>query len=221
MKVKGKCIGCNTLYSVATAGRHLSACPKIADILQSANSKAVPAYLLKASFPDLPAAYWMFLTIPATATLNLLDHFLRETWLECCGHLSMFTIEGYRYSSDPYEHVLSMSKRIDKIFIPGLRLDYVYDFGSSTDLEIKIIDRVEKCPDKQVTLLMQNEPPPFECELCSKSAEIICSICEETTCASCSKRHGCVKKEKDTYMLMPLVNSPRAGVCGYEGGGDY
>jgi hypothetical protein len=220
MKVKGRCTGCNTLYSASSAARHLSACPKIAHILQSASSKTGPGYLLKASFVHLPAAYWMFLTIPANGTLELLDHFLRGTWLECCGHLSMFTIEGYRYSSHPYDGDLSMKKRIDKVFTPGLCLDYVYDFGSSTDLEIKVIDKVEKCPDKQVTLLIQNKPPLFECELCPKSAEIICSICGETTCTSCSKRHGCAKKERETYMLMPLVNSPRAGVCGYEGRGD-
>lgn len=220
MKVQGRCIGCNKLYSAASAGRHLVACSKINHILQSATSKTGPGYFLKASFVHLPAAYWMFLTVPVNETLELIDRFLRETWLECCGHLSMFTTEEYRYSSHPYDGDLSMKKRIDKIFTPEQRLDYVYDFGSSTDLEIKVIDKVEKCPQSQVTLLMQNEPPPFECELCPKSAEIICSICGETTCISCSKRHGCAKEERDTYMLMPLVNSPRAGVCGYEGRGD-
>ena len=37
-------------------------------------------------------AYWLFLEMDHSAKLEDLDHFLRETWLECCGHLSTFTI---------------------------------------------------------------------------------------------------------------------------------
>lgn len=216
MKVKGQCIGCKEMFTAAKGDQHLSACSKISQVLQ-ANPFSTSGYLLKVSSAEAPAIFWMFLTIPSIATLHLLDQFLRKTWLECCGHMSMFTIDGERYSSYPDEEDLSMRKRVDKIFIPGLNFDYVYDFGSSTDLKIKVIGKVEKCPQKQITLLMQNEPPPFVCEHCKKSATIICSLCGETTCQACSKRHACAKEENDTYMLMPLVNSPRTGVCGYEG----
>lgn len=43
--------------------------------------------------------YWMHLETPAVTTLSDLDEFLRATWLECCGHLSEFTIEGVSYAS--------------------------------------------------------------------------------------------------------------------------
>jgi hypothetical protein len=36
--------------------------------------------------------YWMHIEIPANATLQDLDDFLRQIWLECCGHLSSFEI---------------------------------------------------------------------------------------------------------------------------------
>jgi|SRR5579883_1372278 ribosomal protein L40E len=45
-------------------------------------------------------SYWMHLEVPAAATLADLDDFLRETWLECCGHLSEFEIGDVSYSSD-------------------------------------------------------------------------------------------------------------------------
>lgn len=214
IKVKGQCTGCNEMYTGAKGGQHLAACSQIAKILHS-NFSETSGYLLKVFPAQASSIYWMFLAIPKNGTLLLLDQFLRKTWLECCGHLSMFTIDGSRYSSYPDEGDLSMKKRLDKILTPGLCFDYVYDFGSSTDLEIKVLDILESCPPRQVTLLMQNESPPFDCELCKKNAEIICSICGETTCPSCSKRHACAKKERDTYMMMPLVNSPRTGVCGY------
>jgi len=50
-----------------------------------------------------------------------------------------------------------------------------------------------------------------------KPSETICSLCGGTTCANCCEDHSCAVDEEDTYMLMPLANSPRAGVCGYEG----
>jgi hypothetical protein len=36
--------------------------------------------------------YWMHLEMPASATLQDLDNFLRAVWLECCDHLSSFKI---------------------------------------------------------------------------------------------------------------------------------
>src|SRR5712692_12058170 len=44
--------------------------------------------------------YWMHLEMPASDTLADLDSFLRDIWLECCGHLSAFQVGKARYSSD-------------------------------------------------------------------------------------------------------------------------
>src|SRR6266699_6558196 len=44
--------------------------------------------------------YWMHLEVAVDTTLATLDRFLRETWLECCGHLSVFRIGGYNYYVD-------------------------------------------------------------------------------------------------------------------------
>jgi hypothetical protein len=43
--------------------------------------------------------YWLHIEMPARAKLADLDSFLRGIWLECCGHLSEFTVNGLKYSS--------------------------------------------------------------------------------------------------------------------------
>ncbi len=44
--------------------------------------------------------YWTHFEVPAAASLADVDRFLREIWLECCGHLSAFNIQGKEYLSD-------------------------------------------------------------------------------------------------------------------------
>src|SRR5438045_3051287 len=46
-------------------------------------------------------AYWLHLEAGPTATLEDLDLYLRRIWLECCGHLSAFQINGVRYAAVP------------------------------------------------------------------------------------------------------------------------
>jgi len=45
--------------------------------------------------------YWMHLLVTADISLKKLDTFLRDIWLECCGHLSAYTIEDKTYSIMP------------------------------------------------------------------------------------------------------------------------
>lgn len=43
--------------------------------------------------------YWLHLDVAGNAQLEDLDQFLRDIWLECCGHLSAFRIGKDSYSS--------------------------------------------------------------------------------------------------------------------------
>lgn len=216
IKTKGKCAKCNGMYSAEQAGAHLLDCALQSD----APSKSTTAgYIIRISWAEQPGMHWIFATIPKNASLALLDDFLRTTWLECCGHLSEFTIGDRHYmshneSGGPSQ---SMNKQVGQVLLPGSMCEYVYDMGSSTYLEIQVLGEVHACPQKQVTILMQNNPPELPCESCKKPANLICSQCGNATCTACSKHHPCAVSEEDDYMLMPLVNSPRAGVCGYEG----
>ncbi len=83
--------------------RHLEACEQRAAIQAEAGDRRkaqkTRVFHLVVEGSRLPM-YWMHLEVSAETTLATLDHFLRDTWLECCGHLNAFTIGGVRYSVD-------------------------------------------------------------------------------------------------------------------------
>ena len=69
-----------------------------------------------------------------SATLADLDHYLRAIWLECCGHLSRFSVGGW----DGAE--ISKRRRVEQVFRLGLELVHIYDFGTSSETLIKVVD---------------------------------------------------------------------------------
>ncbi|MGH7490400.1 MAG: hypothetical protein ACREMY_33035, partial [bacterium] len=47
---------------------------------------------------DVPGTpYWLDLDVKESSPMRQLDEFLRDIWLECCGHLSCFEIGYARY----------------------------------------------------------------------------------------------------------------------------
>ena len=63
----------------------------------------------------------------------------------------------------------------------------------------------------------QNAQPIIPCDGCNaKSAVVICTACMWDNagwlCEACAQTHDC-----DEDMFLPVVNSPRTGVCGYTG----
>jgi hypothetical protein len=153
--------------------------------------------------------YWMHLKALASARLRDLDMFLRETWLECCGHMSAF--------SDKEEDI-QMDEKLQDILIPGQKLAYEYDFGSTTQLLLTVISEFEGTIKKgKVEILARNNAPQIKCSECQELATTICTEClyddnRGWLCDECARKHGC-----DEEMFLPLVNSPRTGVCGYGG----
>ncbi len=167
--------------------------------------------------------YWMHLEMPVTATLGDLDLFLRGEWLECCGHLSAFNIGGESYVSvvDPNwgEDEVSMDEiKVGKVVGVGQQFTHEYDFGTTTELKLKVVAERAGTTIKgePVKLLAQNDEPDFKCENCGALATQVCGQCiyEGTgwVCDDCAEEHECGED-----MLLPAVNSPRAGMCAYSG----
>src|SRR5260221_12199532 len=104
---KGTCSFCHRELSKASMTRHLASCEQRAAMQgereSRQKSKKSKAFHLMVEGYRLPM-YWMHLEVVAGTTLGMLDHFLRETWLECCGHLSAFEIGGVRYTVDADLH---------------------------------------------------------------------------------------------------------------------
>jgi len=214
----GKCTLCGELAGQASMTRHLQACsPPEASGLSPASEKRPPAPNFHLAIEGRDAkAYWMHVAVPVTAPLSKLDDFLRHTWLECCGHLSAFEIGGKRYASD---EEMSMRARLSQVLEVGMKFFYEYDYGSTTALVLKVVALREQglLPKGTVQLLARNEAPQLSCQRCSSHpATQICTECawngEGWLCEACAVAHECGDE-----MCLPVVNSPRVGVCGYTG----
>lgn len=112
---------------------------------------------------------------------------------------------------------LDMSIKLKDVMRPGHKLPYEYDFGSTTELLLTVISEFDGSMKKgEVEILARNDPPQIICNQCEKPATTICTEClyenNGWLCDACAKKHDC-----DSEMFLPLVNSPRTGVCGYEG----
>jgi hypothetical protein len=126
--------------------------------------------------------YWMHLEVTASATLTTLDQFLRNTWLKSCGHLSAFEIDRVRYAIDAgmYDDWdmsdKSMRVYLDKVLSPGQICFYEYDYGTTTELKLKVIsERQVVAKGNAVQVLARNTPPAILCEECGKPATEVCS----------------------------------------------
>ena len=295
--------------------------------------------------------YWMHLELPASATLEDLDGFLRYVWLECCDHLSEFEIDGVSYSYEPendwgmnfggltlvggsetvnaqdgdeeededdepdmQEIATEMSKQLSLEFqadlksVPveqieqkleqlfadnmppgmgasalpmmrpllshmaealqqgtlaqdleameeeeedeeedgmqselgdvmevGVKFSYVYDFGSSSTLALRVIDEREgvvpidedaeveeeelEDDDEVIAIFVmaRNEPPTLVCHICGQPATRVPSASEYDSLAETALCEVHAAKSENADELLPIVNSPRTGICGYTG----
>ena len=152
---KGNCYLCGETISKTAFKKHL---------LEKHNDAAGDAQtckLLKVEGAD-EKAYWLYLDMPVSATLKTLDRFLRDIWLECCGHESAFFVGNYEQ--------LSKNTMVGMLR-DGLKLHYEYDFGSTTELTITVVGTLLRPKQRRsVRLLGRNEPIRFLCVKCAANA---------------------------------------------------
>jgi len=213
MKIKstGHCEFCKKEFSINAIGKHLQSCPKRIKA-QTFQDKG-KVFLIKAS----SGPFWVYFEVNSFSTLKEIDSFLRDLWLECCGHLSEFTINNRKYAISPQSEFgdANMNISLEKVFEPGLKFLHEYDFGTTTKLNMKCIsERSGKI--EHIDIIAKNNLPEFKCK-CGKPAKEICTECMEEgkdffLCKSCVKNHEC-----NNEMFLPVVNSPRMGMCGYTG----
>lgn len=203
MKGGGKCGYCSEHFSPIVITEHLRSCD-----LRGKNSPYLKgdqhSFLIRVN--DIYTAnYWVFIEVDGrTCLLKDIDSFLRNLWLECCGHLSSFKINGQNYDSHPdpsnYSKAKSMQVRVDSILKEGMIFEYMYDFGTSTELVLEVISakfldngssdvrasgtggqkRMRKRTGRgggremiaRIKLVARNDPLLFACHKCKKATEI-------------------------------------------------
>ena len=95
--------------------------------------------------------HWMVLAVQPTTSLRQLDQFLRNEWLECCGHMSHFKIGQTQYSNcvpgpgdapnfdndlaeDNEQH---MVHTLEETVAHGQRFHHEFDYGDTTCLNLE------------------------------------------------------------------------------------
>ena len=121
---------------------------------------------------------------------------MRGAWLECCGHLSQFTIEGTRYSNlaprPNYPNAAAiradywmeddevhMNVAVGDVMPVGVVVSYEYDYGDTTELFLENLGRHgdlvgflrprQPWHGDRITVLTRNEPDE-ECVACGEPA---------------------------------------------------
>jgi hypothetical protein len=217
---EGKCLFCGKIFSKMSIKKHLDSCEtKIKEYITNDNDKSEKYYCISIQGYENPE-YWIYVDMATNSTLKVLDEFLRDIWLECCGHLSQFEIDGQSFSSSPDKSFgdRSMNIKLENVLGVGMQLKYEYDFGSTTALKLKVVSEFYgKKRGKKVKLLAQNQQPNIKCSYCGEPATNVCCQCiyddNGWVCDNCIDKHECGEE-----MLLPVVNSPRVGVCAYSGG---
>jgi hypothetical protein len=154
--------------------------------------------------------YWIQVEARATAKLRNLDRFLRELWLECCGHMSAFYVGRAE---------IDMRTTLGKaIGAKGKRFIHEYDFGTTTILRGRVQgERLGSLGGAQVRVLARNDPPTWECARCDEPATVVCPYCSVDDLVVYCPAHASKDRHAKERVYLPVVNSPRMGVCGYVG----
>ena len=97
--------------------------------------------------------HWMLLAARPSTSLRQLDQFLRDQWLECCGHMRHFEIGFTRYSAgipgpgdthlldtdpvDPEDRhmVYTLAETLET----GQRVRHVFDYGNTTEVDLECV----------------------------------------------------------------------------------
>ena len=210
---EGKCLYCDKEITARTIVTHLV--KHLTEIEKSNKEKTKLFYHIEVK-AKYDKKFFLQLLFESESKLKVIDDFLRDIWLECCGHISAFRSQ---------HNEIKMNKKVGEVFSIFDKIDYDYDFGSTTSLELNGI-KSYNLPflDEKIILLSRNEPLKLICRACDVSpAETMCIVCCDENgfyayCKKCAKKHKKTCEDFADYAEVEIVNSPRCGECGYTGG---
>ena len=236
----GKCELCGKLYRKSGMTRHLQSClAKTWQPLEPRRRRVKSIHLFVED--DYGPEYWMHLAVPDRCTLEELDLYLRRIWLECCLHLSSFSIGRVNYfcpeyffamygeedegGNDPFSSLAQMiallrddeeremNVPLGQVVHTGSRFRHEYDFGTTTELTLRVLGELDG-GDDEIRLLARNDAPAIDCHRWGAPASWVSPGEDDWIAMTAGLCDACAPTSE--YRL-PIVNSPRSGVCGYDG----
>ena len=157
--------------------KHLQTCKKRVDLYEKAEK--TEKYFELLLYGAYNKDYWLIIQIKENATLDDLDRFIRDIWVECCGHLSVFEIDGVSYEREPDddfgwgEPAKITNHTLKQVLTTGMIFNYEYDFGSTTEIMVKVLDHYSaQKQNEKVVILSRNNPPEFACSICGNSRSL-------------------------------------------------
>lgn len=214
----GTCAYCGKEMAKGGMTKHLTTCVQRQGVIAKAESgKGESELLLHLRVQDAyRSEFWLDLEMRGTKTLKSLDEYLRSIWLECCGHMSQFSLKG-----SGLQATIGKSRTISEAFQGARELEHIYDFGTSSETLVKLVDTRKGKPTttKAIALMARNNMPEDVCITCGKPATHLCMEClnEEQTWGTLCDAHTKTHPHDEYGEPIPLVNSPRLGMCGYDG----
>lgn len=201
-KIEGICYCCEKVGSKVVMKNH---------VMKMHNDGEEACYLLRAESAYKGHPHWILFSVPLSASLKVVDQFLRKIWCECCGHLSSF--------STKYGEVNNATK-IANFNVKDV-LTYEYDFGTTTELLVTIVGEINRPKRGQkVQLLARNFAQVFKCSTCDEDAAYIDTEDWDGyfACYDCYE-FGDETGDEERY-FEKITNSPRCGACCYDGSDD-
>ena len=220
IRTQSQCLGCLKTLHTKGARTHLKSCIAKAEMLEDRTPKPMLLVSATACYDDTKTVYALYTLMPKNATLRDIDELLRETWLECCWHLSSFDSGGTHFVSEGFDTSLfdyddpSFDHRAAWAIPPGREAEYQYDMGDTTCLTV----RVEPAPEQAWAWLARHEIDsgdpvlrnlmPELCDNCGQEASHFRPA--ETLCT------GCLPENPRPYVELLARTPPPCRECGGE-----
>ncbi|MCX6354113.1 MAG: hypothetical protein NTZ78_04310 [Candidatus Aureabacteria bacterium] len=214
---KGKCAYCGQEETQRKMPGHLAKCPQRRELISKVDRKGgrSEAFFYLRVRDAWQKEFCLDLEMRGSASLNDLDNYLRAIWLECCGHCSRFSIGGWKGEEIP------KTQKVKALLGAGIELTHIYDFGTESVTLIKAASVREGAPTTShpIALMARNMLPEMRCMKCKKPAIWLCMECviEDERWGVLCDEHVKTHPHDNYGEAVRIVNSPRLGMCGYNG----